>query len=159
MTKECCLMEIEKQARVAVCASGIGTKFEGMSADDNREFEPKLLVCHKPKAHAIGKAALYGVEILVLTPGSFPSKADYENEILTKLERLKVEWTVLAGYMRIVGETLLEAYKNRIVNDHPSLLPSFPGKDAVGQAIDAGVKVSGVTIHFVDEGVDTGPII
>src|SRR5699024_558304 len=77
----------------------------------------------------------------------------------SNLERLTVAWIVLAGYMRIVGETLLEAYKNRIVNVHPSLLPSFPGKDAVGQAIDAGVKVSGVTIHFVDESVDTGPII
>src|SRR5699024_12376893 len=103
--------------------------------------------------------AHYGVETLMLTHCSLTSKEDYEKERLTKLERLKVEWIVLAGYMRIVGETLLEAYKNRIVNVHPSLLPSFPRKDAVGQAIDAGVKVSGVTIHFVDEGVDTGPII
>jgi len=152
-------MGIEKRARIAVFASGTGTNFEAMMADDNREFEPVVLVCDKPKAHVIGRAAHYGVETLVLNPDSFPSKADYEKEILTKLERLKVEWIVLAGYMRIVGETLLEAYKNRIVNVHPSLLPSFPGKDAVGQAIDAGVKVSGVTIHFVDEGVDTGPII
>src|SRR5699024_4182474 len=157
MTKECFLMEIEKRARVAVFASGTGTNFEAMMADDNREFEPVLLVCDKPKAHVIGKAAHYGVETLVLTPGSFPSKADYEKEILTKVERLKVEWIVLAGYMRIVGETLLEAYKNRIVNVHPSLLPSFPGQDAVGQAIDAGVRVSGVTRHFVDEGVGRGP--
>src|SRR5699024_7760876 len=137
MTKECFLMEIEKRARVAVFASGTGTNFEAMMADDNGEFEPVLLVCDEPKAHVIGKAAHYGVESLVLPPGSFPSKADYEEEILTKLERLKVEWIVLAGYMRIVGATLLEAYKDRIVAGHPSLLPAFPGKDAVGHAIAA----------------------
>src|SRR5699024_5769734 len=84
---------------------------------------------------------------------------DYEKEIITKLKRANVEWIVLSGYMRIVGATLLSEYEGHIINVHPSLLPSFPGKDAVGQALEAGVKVSGVTIHFVDEGVDTGPII
>src|SRR5699024_9645514 len=98
MTKECLLMEIEKRARVAVFASETRTNLEEMMAVDNREFEPVLLVCDKPKAHVIGKAAHYGVEILLLTPGSFPSKADYEKEKLTKLDRLKVEWIVLAGY-------------------------------------------------------------
>src|SRR5699024_1180863 len=130
-----------------------------MIADDNREYEPDVIICDKPKAHVLRRAAQSHVETLVLTPSSLPSKADYEKEILTKLERLKVEGIVLAGYMRIVGETLLEAYKNRSVHVHPSLLPSFHGTDAEGQSIDAGVKVSGVTIHFVDEGVDTGPII
>lgn len=152
-------MVIEKRARVAVFASGSGTNLEAMMADDKREFDVVLLVCDQEKAHVVGKAAHYGVETLELDPASFPSKTDYEKEILRKLDRLKVEWVVLAGYMRIVGDTLLEVYKNRIVNVHPSLLPSFPGKDAVGQALDAGVKVSGVTIHLVDEGVDTGPII
>src|SRR5699024_10559851 len=148
MTKECELIEIEKRTIVAVYAAGKGTNFEEIVAEDSREIETVILFCDKPIAHVIEKAAHYDVENLILSPGSFPSKADYEKEILTKLERIKVEWIVLAGYMRIVGETLLEAYKNRIVNVHPSLLPSFPGKDAVGQAIDAGVKVSGVTIHF-----------
>src|SRR5699024_7337846 len=107
----------------------------------------------------IGKAAHYGVETWVLSSGSFPSKADYVLELFTKLERLKVEWIMLAAFMRIVGNTLLEAYKNSIVNVDCSLLPYLPGQDSVGQAIDAGVKVSGVIMHFVDEGVDTGPII
>ena len=70
-----------------------------------------------------------------------------------------MEWIILAGFMRLIGPTLLEAYPNRILNIHPSLLPSFPGKDAVGQAMAAGVKVYGVTIHYVDAGMDTGPII
>lgn len=152
-------MAIEKRARVAVFASGTGTNFEAMMADQSRGFDVVLLICDKPKAHVIGKAAGYGVETVVLDAGTFPSKKDYEKEILTKLTRANVEWIVLAGYMRVIGETLLNAYDKKIINVHPSLLPSFPGKDAVGQALTAGVKVSGVTIHYVDEGVDTGPII
>lgn len=152
-------MGLEKRARVAVFASGEGTNFEAMMSDDQREFDVVMLVCDKPKAHVIGKAAGFGVETVILDPKTFPSKMDYEKEILTKLKRANVEWIVLSGYMRIVGETLLDPYAGKIVNVHPSLLPSFPGKDAVGQALDAGVKVSGVTIHYVDEGIDSGPII
>ena len=79
--------------------------------------------------------------------------------ILQELKELEVEWIVLAGYMRLIGDTLLTAYPNRIVNIHPSLLPSFPGKDAIGQALAHGVKVTGVTVHYVDAGMDTGPIL
>src|SRR5699024_12445421 len=111
MTKECFLMEIEKRARVAVFASGTGTNFEAMMADDNREFEPVLLVCDKQKAHVIGKTAHYDVETMELTLVSFPSKADYEKEILTKLECLKVKWIMIAGYIRIFGLTLFDSYK------------------------------------------------
>src|SRR5699024_2009009 len=127
MTKECFLMEIEKRARVAVFASGTGGNFEAMMADDNREFEPVVLVCATPKARGIGTAAPYVVDALVLMHAPFPTKSDYEKEILTKLERLKVEWSQLAGYMRVVGETLFEAHKNRIVRDQPSILRSIPG--------------------------------
>src|SRR5699024_3091599 len=157
--KECILMVAEARARVAVFASGAGTNFEAIMHHANRDFDVVMLICDVPKAHVIGKAAGLGVETVVLDPKTYPSKVDYEKEIITKLKRANVEWIVLSGYMRIVGETLLTAYENKIVNVHPSLLPSFPGKDAVGQALDAGVKVSGVTIHYVDAGVDTGPII
>lgn len=152
-------MSFDIRPRVAIFASGTGTNFDAIMNSDARKFDVVMLICDKPKAHVIGKAASFGTETVVLDPNTFPSKVDYEKEIITKLKRANVQWIVLAGYMRIVGETLLEAFDERIVNVHPSLLPSFPGKDAVGQAIDAGVKVSGVTIHFVDEGVDTGPII
>jgi phosphoribosylglycinamide formyltransferase-1 len=152
-------MAVEARARVAVFASGTGTNFEAMMTDRHRNFDVVMLICDKPRAHVIGKAAGFGVETVILDPKTFPSKTDYEKEMITKLKRANVEWIILAGYMRIVGETLLNAYQGRIMNVHPSLLPSFPGKDAVGQALAAGVKVSGVTIHFVDEGVDTGPII
>lgn len=152
-------MSFEVRTRVAVFASGTGTNFEAMMNSRDRSFDVVMLICDKPKAHVIGKAAGFGVETVVLDPNTFSSKEEYEKTIIAKLKRANVQWIVLAGYMRIVGKTLLEAYENKIVNIHPSLLPAFPGKDAVGQALDAGVKVSGVTIHYVDEGVDTGPII
>ena len=87
------------------------------------------------------------------------SKEAYEKEILQKLKKQNVEFIVLAGYMRLIGHTLLSAFEGKIVNIHPSLLPAFPGKDAIGQALAARVAKSGVTVHFVDEGMDTGPII
>lgn len=152
-------MSFDIRPRVAVFASGTGTNFDAIMNSDDRQFDVVMLICDKPKAHVIGKAASFGTETVVLDPNTFPNKVAYEKEIITKLKRANVQWIALAGYMRIVGDTLLEAYEGKIVNVHPSLLPSFPGKDAVGQAIEKGVKVSGVTIHYVDEGVDTGPII
>lgn len=152
-------MRFDVRPRVAVFASGAGSNFEAMMESHHRKFDVVMLVCDKPKAHVIGKAASFGTETVVLDPSSFPSKADYEADIIQKLKRANVQWIVLAGYMRIVGDKLLEAYEGKIVNVHPSLLPSFPGKGAIGQALDAGVKVSGVTIHYVDEGIDTGTII
>lgn len=152
-------MSFEIRPRVAVFASGAGSNFEAIMGSRDREFDVVVLICDQPKAHVVGLAASCGVETVELDPKSFASKIAYETEIIKKLKRANVEWVILAGYMRIVGETLLAEYEGKMVNIHPSLLPSFPGKDAVGQALDAGVKVSGVTIHFVDEGVDTGPII
>ena len=92
-------------------------------------------------------------------PKTFESKEAYERAILAELETIEPNLIVLAGYMRLIGDTLLSAYPNQIVNIHPSLLPSFPGKDAIGQAVAHGVKVTGVTVHYVDAGMDTGPII
>ena len=95
----------------------------------------------------------------VFNARDYHSKADFEQEMVTLLHENEVEFIVLAGYMRLIGTTLLKEYKGRIVNIHPSLLPAFPGKDALGQALAAGVSTTGVTVHFVDEGMDTGPII
>lgn len=145
--------------RVAVFASGAGTNFQALMESRDRGFDVVMLICDKPKAHVIGLAAGYGIETVVLDPMTFKSKADYETKIIKKLKRANTEWVILSGYMRIVGETLLAEYEGKMLNIHPSLLPAFPGKDAVGQALEAGVKVSGVTIHFVDEGIDTGPIV
>ncbi len=100
-----------------------------------------------------------GIPAFIFNAKDYPSKEDYEKEILSELTKIGAEWLVLAGFMRLIGSTLLAEYQGRIVNIHPSLLPSFPGKDAIGQALEAKAKQSGVTIHYVDEGMDTGPII
>lgn len=148
--------------KIAVFASGSGSNFQALAdaaKANGQSYEIVLLVCDKPGAYAIERADKVGVQSLVISPKDFASKADYEKEILQKLNESGVELIVLAGYMRLIGETLLSAFEGRIVNIHPSLLPSFPGKDAIGQAFEAKVKITGVTVHYVDEGMDTGPII
>jgi phosphoribosylglycinamide formyltransferase 1 len=145
--------------RAAVFASGTGSNFEAIMRNRNLACEIVVLICDKPGASVIEKASHRGVQTFVLNPKEFSTKEEYEMQILHVLQRLDVSWIFLAGYMRLIGPTLLHTYKGRIVNIHPSLLPAFPGKNAIGQALEAGVKVTGVTIHFVDEGMDTGPII
>ena len=99
------------------------------------------------------------IPVFSFSAKQYENKAGYEREILDELHIHGVEFIILAGYMRLIGSTLLGEYSHRIVNIHPSLLPAFPGKDAIGQAFKAKVKETGVTIHYVDEGMDTGPII
>lgn len=148
--------------KIAVFASGSGSNFQALIdvvQSGQLDAEISLLVCDKPGAYAIERARAAKIPSFVFTAKDYPSKEQYEEEILTQLKKSGVEFIVLAGYMRLIGSKLLAEFKGRIVNIHPSLLPAFPGKDAVGQALAAKVKWSGVTIHFVDEGMDTGPII
>ncbi|KYG91255.1 phosphoribosylglycinamide formyltransferase [Metasolibacillus sp. FSL H7-0170] len=148
--------------KIAVFASGSGSNFQAIAESIQRgELDAKieLVITDKPGAFVVTRANELGIPVLELAPKTFPSKAHYEQAIIDALQEKKIEWIVLAGYMRLIGETLLAAFPNRIVNIHPSLLPSFPGKDAIGQAFEHGVKVTGVTVHFVDAGMDTGPII
>lgn len=148
--------------KIAVFASGSGSNFQAIAVavqSGSLDAEISLLVCDKPGAFAVERAEMLGIPALVISPKSYPSKEAYEEEVLQKLASLEVDMIVLAGYMRLIGHTLLNAYEGRIVNIHPSLLPEFPGKDAIGQALAAGVETTGVTIHYVDEGMDTGPII
>ncbi|OCS88842.1 phosphoribosylglycinamide formyltransferase [Caryophanon latum] len=147
---------------IAVFASGSGSNFQAIQEAIVRgelQANIKLVVTDKPGAYVETRAAQFDIPVLALSPKSFDSKAAYEQAIVDELRKQDIEWIVLAGYMRLVSETLLGAYQSKIVNIHPSLLPSFPGKDAIGQALAHGVKVTGVTVHFVDEGMDTGPII
>jgi phosphoribosylglycinamide formyltransferase-1 len=147
---------------IAVFASGNGSNFQAIiDAIKARKLDAtiKLLVCDKPGAYAIERARAEGIGVFLFQGKDFTSKHQYEKEIVSMLKMLDVEWIVLAGYMRIVGPTLLEQFDKKIINIHPSLLPAFPGKNAMGQALAAKVRTSGVTVHFVDEGIDTGPII
>lgn len=148
--------------KIAIFASGSGTNFENITKNVkplNIPCSIELLICDKPGAKVLERAEALQIDSLALSPKDFADKAAYEQEILCALQEKQVEFIVLAGYMRLIGHTLLAAYEGKIINIHPSLLPAFPGKDAIGQAFQAGVKVAGVTVHYVDEGMDTGPII
>ncbi|MCZ8537174.1 phosphoribosylglycinamide formyltransferase [Paenisporosarcina quisquiliarum] len=153
---------MNSKPKVAIFASGSGSNFQVITdAASAGELHADIVavVTDKPQAFVVERAKTAGVAVVALRPSDFASKVDYEEAILQELKQLEVEWLVLAGYMRLIGDTLLTAYANRIVNIHPSLLPSFPGKDAIGQALAHGVKVTGVTVHYVDAGMDTGPIL
>ncbi|SEM92390.1 formyltetrahydrofolate-dependent phosphoribosylglycinamide formyltransferase [Mesobacillus persicus] len=148
--------------KMAIFASGNGSNFQVLIdaiRKGDLQAEVSLLVCDRPGAYVIERAVQEGVSQFVFQPKSYQDKADYETEILGFLKGLEVDLIVLAGYMRLIGPTLLQAYEGKIINIHPSLLPAFPGKDAIGQALAAGVSQTGATVHYVDAGMDTGEII
>ena len=148
--------------KIAVFASGYGSNFEAIAKacqSGELEAEVVLMVCDKPTARVNALADELGVERMTFSAKDYGSKAEYEAEIVERCEALGVELICLAGYMRLVGETLMEAYEGRMINIHPSLLPSFAGKDAVERAMEWGVKVYGATIHYVDSTLDGGKII
>lgn len=147
---------------IAVFASGSGSNFQALAdaARDGRiDADIRLLVCDKPHAQVVKRAEAAGIETFIFRPCDYPSREAYEREILNELTRRGIDLVVLAGYLRIVTAVLVKAYEGRMINVHPSLLPSFPGLHAIRQALDYGVKITGVTVHFVDGGLDTGPII
>ena len=148
--------------KIAVFASGNGSNFQAIAdaiAVGRLQAEILLVVTDKPQAFVVERARKAGVASFSFIPSEFESKELYEQMLKEKLQGLGVEWIVLAGYMRLIGPVLLEAYENRIVNIHPSVLPAFPGKDAIGQTLAAGAEEAGVTVHYVDAGMDTGNII
>jgi phosphoribosylglycinamide formyltransferase-1 len=151
-----------RKMKIAVFASGSGSNFGALAEVCKKgelNAEIVLMVTNKPEAFVVERARKANIPIAAVRPKDYETKEAYEEAILAALRESGAEWLILAGYMRLVGQTLLKAFPSKIVNIHPSLLPSFPGKDAVGQAIGHGVKVTGVTVHLVDEGMDTGPIL
>lgn len=150
------------KTKIAVFASGTGSNYDALVAaiqSGALSCEIVLLVSDKPEANVVEKAKQNSTPCFVFDPKQYQKKADFEAEIVEQLRQTGAEWIVLAGYMRLIGSTLLKPYEGRILNIHPSLLPAFPGLDAIGQAFIAGVKIAGVTIHIVDEGMDTGKIL
>ena len=149
--------------RIAIFASGNGSNFQALAEacrDGRIPAEVSLLVVDKPGAYVIERACNFpGVETLVFSPKDYPSRKDYEKVIADRMDELGIELVCLAGYMRIVGSELLSRYGGRIINIHPALLPSFKGAHAIRDAFEYGVKVFGVTIHYVDETLDGGKII
>ncbi|PEJ59657.1 MULTISPECIES: phosphoribosylglycinamide formyltransferase [unclassified Bacillus (in: firmicutes)] len=148
--------------KIAVFASGNGSNFQAIldaTLSGELNAEVKLLVCDRPNAYCIERANQANIPSFNFTAKDYESKEQYEGKIIAHLKELNVEFIVLAGYMRLIGSTILDSFPGKIVNIHPSFLPLFPGKDAIGQALLAGVESTGVTVHYVDEGMDTGPII
>jgi len=148
--------------KIGVLVSGRGSNLQAIiDAIKNKELNAEIAVVlsDNPKAFALERASKAGIETAVIELKKFKAKDDYESEIVKTLKAKKAELVCLAGYMRIVGPAILKEFKAKIINIHPSLLPAFPGLHAQKQALEHGVKVSGCTVHFVDEGTDTGPII
>jgi phosphoribosylglycinamide formyltransferase-1 len=151
-----------KKGRVGILLSGRGSNFEAIyrkSLEENSNYEVVVIISDRQDARGLARAGEFGIAHFFVSPKEFRPKRIYEKRIVEILFQYNVDLVCLAGYMRIVGEELLHAFKYRILNIHPSLLPSFPGLHAQQQALDHGVKVSGCTVHFVDAGMDTGPII
>jgi len=119
----------------------------------------KIVISNNPDAFGIQRARKHGIKTEILKQKDFKSKEDLDQNIIKILQENSVDLVVLAGFMRIISNALLKAFPHRIMNIHPALLPAFPGLHAQKQAFDYGVKLTGCTVHFVDEGVDTGPII
>lgn len=155
-------LSMNNKPKIAVFASGNGSNFQAI-ADAVQAGKLKadlaLVVTDRPKAFVVERAKKAGIASFAFVPKEYDSKQLYEEMLKEKLQSLGVEWIVLAGYMRLIGPVLLEAYENRIINIHPSVLPAFPGKDAIGQTMASGVETAGVTVHYVDAGMDTGQII
>ncbi len=119
----------------------------------------KIVISNNPDAYGITRAKKDGIPVVVLKNGDFKNKEDFDLELIRILKNNSVDLVILAGFMRIITSTFLKAFPQKIMNIHPALLPSFPGIHGQKQALEYGVKLSGCTVHFVDEGVDTGPII
>lgn len=148
--------------KVAIFASGNGSNFEAIAGSDELRslgLEIELLVCDQRNAHVIKRAEKYHIPVFVNQLSSYANRGEYERAIIDKLVPLKIEYILLAGYMRVVTPVLLGKYPNHIINIHPSLLPKYSGLEAIERAYAANEAVTGVTIHYIDEGVDTGPII
>jgi phosphoribosylglycinamide formyltransferase-1 len=148
--------------RIAVLASGRGSNFQAVIDAIAAGEVPATcvaLITDNPKAYAIERAGKAGIPVTVLDYPSFPSRDSYERALLTAMRGVRADLFVLAGYMRIVAPEIVREFSGKMVNIHPALLPSFTGLHAQRQAALHGVKVSGCTVHFVDESLDGGPII
>jgi phosphoribosylglycinamide formyltransferase 1 len=147
--------------RLAVLASGAGTNLQAVldTVHGREGIEVVAVAGDEPAAPALDRARAVGVEVEVFPPDAFVDRAAGDAAMAAWLADRGVELVVLAGYMRLLSGAFLARFRNRVINVHPALLPSFSGLDAIQQALDYGVKVFGVTVHFVDEGVDSGPVI
>jgi phosphoribosylglycinamide formyltransferase-1 len=148
--------------RIAVLASGRGSNFQAVIdaiQDGKMPATCAALITDNPKAYAIERAKKAKVPVIVIDFSSYPSRELFEKALLSAMQQVNADLFILAGYMRMVGADIVRSFPGKIMNIHPALLPAFPGLHAQRQAVHHGVKVSGCTVHFVDESLDGGPII
>ena len=148
--------------RIAVLASGRGSNFQAiLDALARGEINGKCvaLITDNKDAYAIERAKCAGVPTIVVNFRDYPTKADFETDLLAAMNSVNADLFVCAGYMRIIGTEIIRAFAGKMINIHPALLPAFPGLHGQRQALEYGVKIAGCTVHFVDEGLDSGPII
>jgi phosphoribosylglycinamide formyltransferase-1 len=145
--------------QVAVLVSGGGTNLQALLDDPVIAPHIALVVSDRDGVHALERARARGVETAVVDPAGFEDRGAFDAALLAVVQERGIDVLVSAGWMRLLGPTVLEVYDGRWLNVHPALLPSFPGMHGVADALAYGVKVTGVTVHLVDEGTDTGPIV
>lgn len=153
---------MDKKLVIGVLASGRGTNLQSIInsiEEDRLDAEIGIVLSDNPEAKALSRAESHGLKQQCIEPSDFASTEEYEAAMIEVLEKNDVDLVAMAGFMKILSSYFIQHYSNRIMNIHPSLLPAFPGTDAQEQALEYGVKVSGCTVHFADEGVDSGPII
>ena len=155
-------MTREPPLRLGVLVSGAGSNLQAILdaiAEGSLAARVKVVISNRAQVKALERARSAGVPALTISHKAFENREAFDRALLTALRAAAVDWVVLAGFMRVLTPEFLAAFPGRIINIHPSLLPAFPGVDAVKQALDYGVKISGCTVHFVDRGLDSGKII
>jgi phosphoribosylglycinamide formyltransferase-1 len=153
---------MSKLLRIGVLASGGGTNLQAIidrCMDGSLAAEIAVVITNNPGAGALDRAGKAGIETLCINHRDFSQREDFDNAVVKALQNADVDLVVLAGFMRIITQTFIDAFPERVINIHPALLPAFPGLHVQQQAIDYGARFSGCTVHFVDGGVDTGPVI
>lgn len=153
---------VDSPLKLGIMASGSGSNFEAIAQaieDGQLKAQIAVLIYNNPGIKAVERAERWGVPAVLLNHRDYKRRNDLDTAIVNVFRQYKVEWVVMAGWMRIVTPVLIDAFPDRIINIHPSLLPSFKGAHAVEQALEAGVKITGCTVHLVRQEVDSGPIL
>ena len=148
--------------KLAVLVSGRGSNLQAIIDSIEREelnAHISIVISSTKNAMALKRAEKHGVKTIFIDPAAYLNNKEYDKALIEKLKKFSIDLICLAGYMRILGEEVIQTFKEKIINIHPSLLPAFPGLNAQKQALEYGVKFSGCTVHFVDSGIDSGPII
>ena len=152
-------MTVSMGDRVAVLVSGSGTNLQALIDEPTLRPHLHLVLADRAAIGALERADAAGIPTAIVDPAAYPSRDDFDQAVLDVLQEALIDVVVSAGYLRVLGKRVLDVYEGRCLNVHPALLPSFPGMHAVRDALEYGVRVTGVTVHLVDEGTDTGPIV